>query len=45
MIWVPDMGTARDWARHGFTTFVVGSEHAWIVQGVRSVMADLRALG
>ncbi len=43
--WVPDMAVARDWARHGFTTFVVGSEHGWMVQGARSVMADLRAMG
>lgn len=42
--WVPDMDVARAWARHGFRTFVVGSEHGWILRGARGVMDDLRAM-
>ena len=40
--WVPDMEVARDWSRHGFTVFVVASEHSWMLQGARGVMGALR---
>ncbi len=42
--WVPDMAVARTWAKYGFTTFVVSSEHGWILQGARGVMEDLRGM-
>jgi staphyloferrin B biosynthesis citrate synthase len=31
--WVPDAVTAEDWARHGVTLFVVGSDHVFLRSG------------
>ncbi|MEM7711330.1 MAG: aldolase/citrate lyase family protein [Pseudomonadota bacterium] len=39
--WVPDLETARAWAPHGFTTFVVSSEHGWMLQGAKAVAKGL----
>lgn len=40
--WVPNAAVANDWAKHGFTSFVVGSEHSWMLQGAKAVVADLK---
>ncbi|MEM9795235.1 MAG: aldolase/citrate lyase family protein [Pseudomonadota bacterium] len=42
--WVPDVDTAAAWRRYGFTTFVVSSEHGWMLQGARAVAAGIAAL-
>ncbi|WP_298434181.1 aldolase/citrate lyase family protein [uncultured Jannaschia sp.] len=42
--WVPNAATAADWSRHGFTLFVVASEHGWILQGARAVAAEIAAI-
>ncbi|GFE63589.1 HpcH/HpaI aldolase family protein [Litoreibacter roseus] len=39
--WVPDAKTAKDWSVHGFTTFVVASEHAWMLQGAKRVVSEM----
>jgi 2-keto-3-deoxy-L-rhamnonate aldolase RhmA len=39
--WVPDAGAARVWAGHGFTAFVVASEHAWMLAGARKAAAEI----
>ena len=43
--WVPDVATAADWRRHGFTMFLVASEHGWILQGGRAAMEGIRGMG
>ena len=40
--WIPDAGHARDWARHGITTFVVGSDQTWIRNGAAQTAAAVR---
>ncbi len=42
--WVPDEATARSWRPHGFTTFVIASEHGWMLKGARAAAAGIRAL-
>ena len=42
--WVPDAAMAQRWARHGFTTYLVASEHAWMLQGARAAAAALRGM-
>ena len=42
--WVPNVGMAADWAKHGFTMFVVSSEHGWILQGARETAQAIRNL-
>lgn len=42
--WVPDVETARAWRPNGFTTFVVSSEHGWMLAGARAVSAGIRTL-
>lgn len=39
--WVPDAATARNWARHGITVFVVGSDHAFMRAGAAAVARDI----
>ncbi len=41
--WVPGPDLARDWAQYGFTTFLMGSEHAWMLRGARADVAALKA--
>jgi len=38
---VPETKRALDWRQYGITTFFVGSEHAWILQGANRVAAEL----
>ncbi|WP_235962619.1 HpcH/HpaI aldolase family protein [Jannaschia marina] len=40
--WVPDAATAAAWRTHGFSVFVVSSEHGWILQGARAAAAGIR---
>ena len=44
MTWVPDAAKAAEWRRHGFTTFFVSSEHAWMLQGARAVAEGIHGL-
>lgn len=39
--WVPDAATAQDWAKHGMTMFVVGSDHTFMRAGAAAVVAAL----
>jgi 2-keto-3-deoxy-L-rhamnonate aldolase RhmA len=41
--WVPNAKVAQDWSVHGFTTFVVASEHSWMLQGAKDVVASLKS--
>ncbi|PTX54008.1 2-keto-3-deoxy-L-rhamnonate aldolase RhmA [Litoreibacter ponti] len=40
--WVPNAEVAQDWTRFGFTVFVMGSEHAWMLAGARAAVASMR---
>lgn len=40
--WIPDASLAADWARHGITTFVVGSDQSWIRSGASATAATIR---
>lgn len=42
MTWVPNPDVAKDWAQYGFTTFVLGSEHSWVLSGARADVAALK---
>ncbi|KIT14427.1 HpcH/HpaI aldolase family protein [Jannaschia aquimarina] len=42
--WVPDAAKADAWKKHGFSTFVVSSEHGWILQGARAAASAIRDL-
>jgi 2-keto-3-deoxy-L-rhamnonate aldolase RhmA len=39
--WVPDAATARDWARHGMTVFVVGSDHVFLRAGAAAAAREV----
>ncbi len=41
--WVPNAEKAAEWDAFGFTTLVVGSEHAWMLQGAKKAVADLKS--
>lgn len=41
--WIPHAGLAAEWARHGITTFVVGSDQSWIRAGAAATAATIRA--
>lgn len=41
--WVPGAEKAAEWDQYGFTTYVAGSEHAWMVQGARAASAAIKA--
>ncbi len=40
--WVPNGAKAAEWEKFGFTSYVVGSEHAWMLQGAKTVVADIK---
>ncbi|WP_238928784.1 HpcH/HpaI aldolase family protein [Alexandriicola marinus] len=40
--WIPDAGLAAEWAKHGITTFVVGSDQSWIRSGAKATAATIR---
>ncbi|MEM9585361.1 MAG: aldolase/citrate lyase family protein [Pseudomonadota bacterium] len=42
MTWVPGAAKAREWDQYGFTTYVAGSEHAWMLQGAKAVVSDIK---
>ncbi|CTQ48753.1 HpcH/HpaI aldolase family protein [Jannaschia donghaensis] len=42
--WVPDEATAAAWRHYGFTTFVVSSEHGWMLNGARAVVKGIHDL-
>lgn len=42
--WVPNVETAQAWRPNGFTTFVVSSEHGWMLAGARAVATGIQAL-
>ena len=42
--WVPDVAVAQAWRPHGFTTFVVASEHSWMLAGAKAVAQGIRSL-
>ncbi|MEM9434482.1 MAG: aldolase/citrate lyase family protein [Pseudomonadota bacterium] len=42
--WVPDAEQAKAWAKHGFTTWFVGSEHSWMLSGARACVASFDEL-
>lgn len=44
MTWVPDAAKAAEWLPFGFTTFVVGSEHAWMAAGARAVATGIQEI-
>jgi 2-keto-3-deoxy-L-rhamnonate aldolase RhmA len=39
--WVPNAQTAKDWESYGFTMFVIGTEHAWMLAGARAAVASM----
>ena len=42
MTWVPNVEVADAWRKHGFTTFVLGSEHAWMLHGAKAAVGALK---
>ncbi|WP_299812956.1 aldolase/citrate lyase family protein [uncultured Jannaschia sp.] len=42
--WVPNAEVAAQWAGHGFTMFVVSSEHGWMLQGARETAKAIHDL-
>lgn len=40
--WVPGRDKAQEWDQYGFTTYVLGSEHAWVLQGAKNAVADIK---
>ncbi len=40
--WVPGVEKAKEWDQYGFTTYVAGSEHAWMLQGARAVATGIK---
>lgn len=40
--WVPNAGVVASRAEYGFTSFVVGSEHSWMLQGAKATVAALK---
>lgn len=40
--WVPDAAKALEWDQYGFTTYVVASEHSWMVQGARASVENIK---
>lgn len=43
--WIPNASFADDWAKHGITTFVVGSDQSWIRAGAAATAAQIREAG
>jgi 2-keto-3-deoxy-L-rhamnonate aldolase RhmA len=41
--WVPNAETAKALETYGFTTFVIGSEHAWMLAGARAAVASMKS--
>tara|TARA_Y100000739_G_scaffold223384_1_gene226159 strand:+ start:1036 stop:1800 length:765 start_codon:yes stop_codon:yes gene_type:complete len=41
---ITDMIKINDWKKFGFTTYVLGSEHAWIVKGSQKAAKDFKEL-
>ena len=41
--WVPDAQTAKAVESYGFTLFVIGSEHAWMLAGARAAVASMNS--
>ncbi len=39
--WVGDVAQAAVWARDGFNTFLIASEHAWMLAGARAAVAEM----
>jgi 2-keto-3-deoxy-L-rhamnonate aldolase RhmA len=42
--WVPNVETAQAWRAYGFTTFVVASEHSWMLSGAKAVATGIQSL-
>jgi len=40
--WVPNGAKAAEWDRFGFTSYVVGSEHSWMLQGAKAVVFEVK---
>lgn len=40
--WVPNPQSAKALSEYGFTVFVIGSEHSWLLQGARSAVSEMR---
>ena len=40
--WVPNAAAAKAWESYGFTMFVMGSEHSWMLVGAKAAVADMR---
>jgi 2-keto-3-deoxy-L-rhamnonate aldolase RhmA len=40
--WVPNAETAKTWETYGFTVFVMGSEHSWMLAGARAAVSSMR---
>ena len=41
--WVPNAQKGLEWLEYGFTTFVIGSEHSWMVQGATAAVKEIKA--
>lgn len=41
--WVPGAAVASDWDKYGFTSYVVGSEHSFMLQGVKAALSELKS--
>jgi len=39
--WVPNVAVAKDWEQYGFTIFVMGSEHAWMLAGAQAAVREM----
>jgi len=41
---ITDIMKIKDWKKYGFTTYVLGSEHAWIMRGAQKATQDFKEL-
>lgn len=39
--WVPNVAVAKTWEQYGFTMYVMGSEHAWMLAGAKAAVAEM----
>lgn len=42
MTWVPNAAKAKEWDRYGFSVYFTGSEHAWMLQGAKAAVAEIK---
>jgi anti-anti-sigma regulatory factor len=40
--WTPSPQVAKTLESYGFTVFVIGSEHSWMLAGARAAVAEMK---